>query len=656
MNILSVDWFIETCKTNEIADYKAFCVYKNALNSVKTPKKKIREERPTATNISVNISFKSYETDINDCLSQYIAQDNNRNSENVETPKIKNEVKTSLLDKKEVLKETNANKGYTTSPQVNNQDLAIKKDGLVFKNKNFEIIGFDESDESDLKGVVSSKGGHVLDVNDDDTYGYSTADFTIFPLTLNETTSSRAPVTLFWLQKCIESNRLVAVDDFVLYQPIPRFNSDRPLVNCVITISGYVQQERTMIASLCDLIGAKTQNAFSCKPSKDILPNTHLICKTADGPKYKAAKDWRIPTVCVEWLVESCVYGVKADEAKHSIDTMQTSYVDFIQTLDKIRRNLFNTDDADNTSDTQHNYKDDMSTLMEVRELYFQTPNVNKMTTSVHNESKRSPNDSNPIKHSESKKPRLSDDNNDPTIAFNNSDDFKRPQLDRSQTEVPKPQREPPSNPFKTPTPIAKTPTVDPTMFQTPPCNKRLVELKRPDAAQSTTSENNNSSNCTSQNSSVHESDFPTPVWLKNREERKNFEYRLNVDADYIQSYLASIETPTKPGEIPQTPIQEVFTKNMAKLAENMKKPGFYHDDHDSPQVMLSHDRERLKYRSNEDARANTEADDDDNDLISATPLELKEMKTILKDVKVFVTKKLIKNQVELNAIIESLG
>ncbi len=621
---MSIGWFIESCKANDIADCKKFCVYNNALNSVKTPKKKAREEKPA--NVSTNISFKSYESEINDCLAQYIAQE--KNIENTDSLRTKSEAK-NVIEKKQVLKENNSN---STVSATKAQASETKKDATLFKNKNFEVIGFEESDEDDLKSVIVAKGGNIIDVNDDDTYGYSSADFTLFPLTLNETTSAKAPVTLFWLQKCIESNRIVPVNECVLYQPIPRFNQDTPLQDCVICVSGYVQQERTMITSLCELLGAKTQTAFSCKPADNILKNTHLICKTAEGPKYKAAKDWNIPAVAVEWLVESCVYGVKADERKYTIDS-QASYEDFVVTVDKMRRNLLDNDESNDTAGTMHT-----STLIEIREFYAKTPKLN--ADNQNNESKRSPKDSGSINRSESKKPRLSDDNEK---GFN-LDEFRQPQLDRSLNEFSKPQAQAPYQ-FKTPTPISK-PTVE--IFQTPPCNKRLIELKKTDCSAPTSS---NGSTPQSQDSSIYVSDYPTPVWLKDRETRDKFDYRINLDADYINNYLASIETPKKPGELPQTPIQQVLYRNMSKLAENMKKPGFF-DEPESPQVVLSFERERMKQRLNEIKHFNAETDD----YISATPLDVKELKTILKDVKVFVTKKLIKNQVELNAIIESLG
>jgi hypothetical protein len=61
--------------------------------------------------------------------------------------------------------------------------------------------------------------------------------------------------------------------------------------------------------------------------------------KNSDGPEYTASKTWKILDVSIDWLIDSCVRGVKADENKYSI-VSGNNYEEFIQYLDKIRRNL----------------------------------------------------------------------------------------------------------------------------------------------------------------------------------------------------------------------------------------------------------------------------------------------------------------------------
>jgi hypothetical protein len=104
---------------------------------------------------------------------------------------------------------------------------------------------------------------------------------------------------------------------------------------------------------LFQLLGAVTQNSLSSKITLTVYPNTHLLCKPADGPRYTASKNFKIPAVSLEWLVDSCVNEMKAGENNYLIES-GNNYQEFIQNLDKIRRNL---------SVSQQNQSDLVSTI-----------------------------------------------------------------------------------------------------------------------------------------------------------------------------------------------------------------------------------------------------------------------------------------------------
>lgn len=127
------------------------------------------------------------------------------------------------------------------------------------------------------------------------------------------------------------------MDESLFNQPIPRFNQDRPLANCVITVSNFNAAERDVIKTLCELLGAHVQPQLSVKDAGAIRTNTHLICNQPMGPKYAAAKSWGLPIVCLEWLVETCVVGAKSDESKYSIENSGLFEKDLIESLSKIR-------------------------------------------------------------------------------------------------------------------------------------------------------------------------------------------------------------------------------------------------------------------------------------------------------------------------------
>ncbi len=131
---------------------------------------------------------------------------------------------------------------------------------------------------------------------------------------------------------------MIPLDENIFNQPIPKFNTDKPLLECVITISGFSQIERDVITTLCQTLGAHCQQSLSLKHQAAILPNTHLVCRQSVGPKYVAAKSWGLPVVCPEWLVETCVTGSRTEESKYSIENTPLYQRELIEALAKIRQ------------------------------------------------------------------------------------------------------------------------------------------------------------------------------------------------------------------------------------------------------------------------------------------------------------------------------
>ena len=119
----------------------------------------------------------------------------------------------------------------------------------------------------------------------------------------------------------------------------------------MITVSGFNQPERDTVTTLCQVLGAHCQQSFSLKHAQSILPNTHLVCKLATGPKYAAAVTWNIPVVCVEWLIDTCVSGTKADERKYSFENTPFYQKELYDAVTKIRQS----EDADEMSSANNN-------------------------------------------------------------------------------------------------------------------------------------------------------------------------------------------------------------------------------------------------------------------------------------------------------------
>lgn len=145
----------------------------------------------------------------------------------------------------------------------------------------------------------------------------------------------------------------------LFYQPIPKFNTDRPLSDCVITISGIEQQEKDNLTKLCEALGACVQKSLSSKNTGQFRQNTHLICKEPIGPKFEAAKAWKVPIVYPEWVVECCVTGIRADEEKFSVENGHNALAatQLLQILDRIRTNADEAEES-NTTTVAEDYRD----------------------------------------------------------------------------------------------------------------------------------------------------------------------------------------------------------------------------------------------------------------------------------------------------------
>ena len=640
---------------------------------MKTPKKRTREENTKSiANSSISISAKSYENDLNTYLAQYLTKDNNAEMVNnkYEVDKQQRSVlqETDLNNQNKQQQTLNSDSNNSSLQLINAEKAAAQKQ--LFSNKFFTVIGFEVDEVEEIKAVIESVGGQVNEFDEDETlntksvYLSKHADYFLLPMTISEPLCFGSLVTIYWLRKCIEQKILYSLNEHVLFQPVPRFNTDRPLTGCVITISGFLNgYEKDTLTSLCQLVGAVTQTSFSSKRSANIYPNTHLLCKSAEGPKYTASKQWKIPAVSVEWLIDSCVSGVKADEKKYLIES-DNKYEDFIQNLDIIRRNI--NDNQTVTAATSMIEYNKSTTIV-------QQDDGGSPVKGSENDDFESPksiykgNDSSLLNDSVSKKPRLDVDNSHSlapdmiskmTIHENvlkapqTDSVFKTPQtidIHAKRTGV-----------IQSKTPVNKSQECG---LSTPPCNPRLQHLKQTDL-QTTTGPNNG----TPQNSSLNygnEPNWQTPLWLKspNDPKVKNFECRLNVNVN-VDEVMYLLRSPDPAGGPPLTPLHEVVIRSFKQANANAKIPGFYDYSSDSPVVLYDFekkkkqeeaDQEQINGINSEMANQNKFYDDED-DIPSATPLEVKEMKEILKNVKVYVSKKLAKSQAELNSLVESLG
>ncbi|CAH2052400.1 unnamed protein product, partial [Iphiclides podalirius] len=111
-------------------------------------------------------------------------------------------------------------------------------------------------------------------------------------------------VTAYWLSDAME-RRGVAPPWQALHLPAMHAPRDRPARHHRAALSGWRRDERRRLACCLDLVGAKLTPYMS-------RDNTVLVCKRAEGAKYRRARDWGVPVVSAAWVTDLLLGNMSA--------------------------------------------------------------------------------------------------------------------------------------------------------------------------------------------------------------------------------------------------------------------------------------------------------------------------------------------------------
>ncbi|XP_047538445.1 PAX-interacting protein 1 isoform X1 [Vanessa atalanta] len=103
-------------------------------------------------------------------------------------------------------------------------------------------------------------------------------------------------VTAYWVADTLE-RRCVAPPWHALHLPALHARAERPAAHHRAALAGWRRDERRRLACCLRQVGAKLTPYMS-------RDNTVLICKRAEGNKYRRARDWGIPVVSAAWLTD----------------------------------------------------------------------------------------------------------------------------------------------------------------------------------------------------------------------------------------------------------------------------------------------------------------------------------------------------------------
>ena len=89
-------------------------------------------------------------------------------------------------------------------------------------------------------------------------------------------------------------------------------------------------------STLAQALGMLSQEVFAKRDKNGAKKNTHLVCKGAEGTKYEAAINWKIPVVNNEWLLKCLEYKVWVSEepfwvGKASVSTPGIFLLDLVE-------------------------------------------------------------------------------------------------------------------------------------------------------------------------------------------------------------------------------------------------------------------------------------------------------------------------------------
>lgn len=189
----------------------------------------------------------------------------------------------------------------TVDPDVT-MELPTKPQKLIFTGKTMAIFGFEGTYETELKEYIVQNGGKVVP-----STSRSIPDYAVLPV-FGDTVgiTVRDIVTNAWIQKCVEENCVLPIEEDELFVPIEvcqrllTGEGEEPLQGCVLSVSGYQGCIRDALIHLAEFLGARVQEYFIRRaiPEKKLEANTHLIVNGGqNSKKFVAAKKWKIPAI-----------------------------------------------------------------------------------------------------------------------------------------------------------------------------------------------------------------------------------------------------------------------------------------------------------------------------------------------------------------------
>uniref|UniRef100_A0A3Q0KM56 Putative topbp1 n=1 Tax=Schistosoma mansoni TaxID=6183 RepID=A0A3Q0KM56_SCHMA len=175
--------------------------------------------------------------------------------------------------------------------------------------------------------IIKTAGGCISDNEHNVNFLVTPFFVTNLPLI-----SSCEFVTVGWISYCIHEKSLCLqeIRKECAFKPVLHKPGPPPLSGCVISLSGFVGNDRGLLTSYAQALGAVVQECFLRKSvaSRNLAASTHLVAAKPDGRKWPAAQQWGLPAVSRLWLYKCAETWSLVNECEFPVyDTSKDSRI-----------------------------------------------------------------------------------------------------------------------------------------------------------------------------------------------------------------------------------------------------------------------------------------------------------------------------------------
>ncbi len=202
-----------------------------------------------------------------------------------------------------------ANKDETAQQPVEEDETEVEK---FLMGKKLYLSGVESEQESDLVDWINEAGGEVVSMQEAGEIDYLITGLVFDPSKKTFCMTFKQVLNHLWLDDCFDEGKLANIEYY--HKPIPDFGHDKPCHDVVVGISNYSGRERSFISKLAVALGMTSQEVFAKRDKRGAKKNTHLICKSPEGTKYDAAISWGLPVVNKDWLLQCLIHKTWVSE------------------------------------------------------------------------------------------------------------------------------------------------------------------------------------------------------------------------------------------------------------------------------------------------------------------------------------------------------